>query len=202
MVGETLPRSSNGKQLCRIALTGGPGGGKTTAADMLRREIGDRIVIVPESATMLFSGGFPRCEEASAREAVQQAIFHVQRNLEEVQSQRYPDRMLLCDRGTVDGAAYWPEPNTDAFFEEVGSSCAEELARYHAVIILDVPTAAQGYDHRNPTRIETPDEASRIGHRIQEAWRDHPRCTRVGAAPSFWSKIQRSVDLIGQALDG
>ncbi|MCA9687021.1 MAG: AAA family ATPase, partial [Myxococcales bacterium] len=92
MVGETLPRSSNGKQLCRIALTGGPGGGKTTAADMLRREIGDRIIIVPESATMLFSGGFPRCDEPGARRAAQRAIYHVQRNIEDLQSQRFPGR--------------------------------------------------------------------------------------------------------------
>src|SRR5687768_10782133 len=39
---------------CRIVLTGGPGGGKTTAADLFRREIGDRVVIVPEAATILF----------------------------------------------------------------------------------------------------------------------------------------------------
>ena len=50
----------------RIVLTGGPGGGKTTAADLMRREVGDRIVIVPEAATMLFSGGFPREEEIDA----------------------------------------------------------------------------------------------------------------------------------------
>jgi hypothetical protein len=31
----------------RVVLTGGPGGGKTTAADLFRREIGDRVVIVP-----------------------------------------------------------------------------------------------------------------------------------------------------------
>jgi hypothetical protein len=28
---------------CRIVLTGGPGGGKTTAADLFRREIGERV---------------------------------------------------------------------------------------------------------------------------------------------------------------
>ena len=31
----------------RIVLTGGPGGGKTTAADLFRREIGEKVVIVP-----------------------------------------------------------------------------------------------------------------------------------------------------------
>ncbi|MEZ4251114.1 MAG: ATP-binding protein [Polyangiales bacterium] len=186
----------------RIVLTGGPGAGKTAIQQVAVQAYPGRLVVVPEAATILFGGGFPRLEDVPSRKTSQRAIYHVQRELERLHEGIANGCALLCDRGTVDGAAYWPEPDTDAFFEEVGSSCAEELARYHAVIILDVPTAAQGYDHRNPTRIETPDEASRIGHRIQEAWRDHPRCTRVGAAPSFWSKIQRSVDLIGQALDG
>ena len=48
---------------CRIVLTGGPGGGKTTAADLVRREIGERVVLFPEAATMIFMGGVPRCTE-------------------------------------------------------------------------------------------------------------------------------------------
>ena len=32
----------------RTVLTGGPGGGKTTAIDFFRREIGDSVVVVPE----------------------------------------------------------------------------------------------------------------------------------------------------------
>src|SRR5262249_25080846 len=43
----------------RIVVTGGPGGGKTTAADMFRREMGPALVVVPEAATILFAGGFP-----------------------------------------------------------------------------------------------------------------------------------------------
>ena len=67
---------------CRIVLTGGPGGGKTTAADLFRREMGARIALVPEAATMVFSGGFPRVHEPLAVQASQRAIYHVQRNLE------------------------------------------------------------------------------------------------------------------------
>src|SRR5688572_33265034 len=51
---------------CRIALTGGPGGGKTTAADLFRRELGEAVVVVPESATILFAGGFPRTAQTDA----------------------------------------------------------------------------------------------------------------------------------------
>ena len=38
--------NENGR--CRIVLTGRPGGGKRPAADLFRREIGGRVVIVPE----------------------------------------------------------------------------------------------------------------------------------------------------------
>ena len=56
--GPVGPPESN--RVSRIVLTGGPGGGKTTAADLFRREIGDSVVVVPESATTLFAGAvFP-----------------------------------------------------------------------------------------------------------------------------------------------
>ena len=67
---------------CRIVLTGGPGGGKSTAGDLFRREMGDRVVLVPEAATMVFSGGFPRVTQAGAAHAAQRAIYHVQIHLE------------------------------------------------------------------------------------------------------------------------
>ena len=112
---------------CRIVLTGGPGGGKTTAADLFRREIGEKVVIVPEAATLLFSGGFPRTDEPTAIHAAQRAIFHVQRNLEDVQSALYPERILLCDRGTVDGAAYWPG-GAEEFFGTLGTTLEQAAA--------------------------------------------------------------------------
>ena len=82
----------------RVVLTGGPGGGKTTAADLFRREIGERVIVVPEAATLLFSGGFPRLTNSSAQRSTQCAIYQVQRGLEDIQAARYPDRILLCDQ--------------------------------------------------------------------------------------------------------
>lgn len=95
-------------QCCRIVVTGGPGGGKTTAADLFRRELGEQVLVVPEAATLLFRGGFPRSEKIHVIKPSQQAIYHVQRNLEDAQSAIFGQRILICDRGTVDGAAYWP----------------------------------------------------------------------------------------------
>ena len=145
--------SLNHNHRCRIVLTGGPGGGKTTAADLFRREIGEGVVIVPEAATMMFSGGFPRHQQQDSLQAVQRAIYHVQRNLEDIQATQYPERILLCDRGTIDGAAYWPG-DSNLFFEEQDSSLEQELSRYDGVIFFE-SAAVGGLDIEggNPARL-------------------------------------------------
>ena len=180
----------------RIVLTGGPGGGKTTAADLFRREIGDRAALVPEAATLLYAGGFPRPADPEGRRALQRAIYHVQSNLEDVVARRFPERILLCDRGTLDGAAYWPDGD-GAFFDAVGSTEARELARYDAVIFFETAAAGGGsIEGNNPTRIETATEAIAIDRALQAAWARHPRFTLVRHERSFLAKIMRGLGAI------
>ena len=183
-------KSPRDNQHCfRIVLTGGPGGGKTTAADLFRREIGERVVIVPEAATILFQGGFPRSREPHAARSAQTTIFHVQRNLEDVQAALYPSRTLLCDRGTVDGAAYWPgEPRH--YFNAVGTTLETEVRRYDAAIFFE--TAAIGgasIEGGNPVRNESLDEAIALHAKLRRMWEHHPRFVFVPNNPSFFKKI-------------
>lgn len=177
------------KKCCRIVLTGGPGGGKTTAADLFRREIGERVVLVPEAATILFQGGFPRSREPRAQRFAQTAIFQVQRDLEEVQASLYPGRALLCDRGTVDGAAYWPGEAHD-YFDAVGTTFDAELGRYDAVIFFE--SAAVGgasIEGGNPMRNESVQEAIVLDGKLRALWSRHPRFVLVPHNPSFFKKI-------------
>lgn len=180
----------------RIVLSGGPGAGKTTAADLFRRELGERVVIVPESATILFGGGFPRSGKGDASRAAQRAVFHVQRNLEDVQASLYPDRVLLCDRGTVDGAAYWPDGEDD-FFAAMGTTLAEELRRYDAVVFFE--TAAVGgisIEGGNPVRIEAQSEAVALDTRLRRLWAHHPRFLLVPHMTSFFQKVTLGLSLL------
>lgn len=184
----------------RIVLTGGPGGGKTTAADLFRREVGNRVVIVPEAATMMFSGGFPRYRESYAIHAAQRAIYHVQRNLEDVQAVEYPGRILLCDRGTADGAAYWPG-KPDDFFEAMGTTLEAELNRYDGVIFFEsAAVGGLGIEGGNPERIESIGEAAELDALLRSIWSRHPRFRLVPHQRSFLRKITTGFELLEEML--
>mgnify|MGYP003382514679 FL=1 len=187
---------SNTRCNLRIVLTGGPGGGKTTALDLFRREFRERVAAVPESATIMFTGGFPRVDAADARRSAQTAIFHVQRNLEDVQSALHPKRVLLCDRGTVDGAAYWPgEP--DEFFREMNTTHDAELARYDAVVFFQSAAAGgHGIEGGNPTRTETGEEALVLDKALRELWGAHPRFFLVPHRASFFEKLSMGLAIL------
>jgi hypothetical protein len=177
-------------------MTGGPGGGKTTAADLFRRELGEQVVIVPESATILFGGGFPRTTQIDARRSAQTAVFHVQRNLEDVQAALYPERILLCDRGTVDGAAYWPE-GSDGFFGAMGTTLEAELARYDAVVFFETAAVAGlSIEGGNPVRQESLEQARILDRELRRLWSNHRRFLFVPHDQSFFRKLSVALTLL------
>lgn len=177
------------QQTFRIVLTGGPGGGKSTAADLYHREMGDEVALVPEAATLIYTGGFPRRGNGEVVEAAQSAIYHVQINLEEAQAAHYKSKILLCDRGTIDGAVYWPK-GTEDFFQHLGTTLENELSRYDAVIFFE--TAAAGgnsIESGNSTRVESEIEAQDLDRRLRKLWSQHKRFIFVPNNKSFVQKV-------------
>jgi predicted ATPase len=183
--------------LKRVVLTGGPGAGKTAVLELIRQSLCEHVVVLPEAAGIVFGGGFPRRESVPARCAAQRAIFFVQRELEATAGSTNP-AIVLCDRGTVDGAAYWPGPDT--LWSSVGVTRADALARYDAVIHLRTPSAAYGYHRANPLRLETADDAARIDDRIALEWDGHPRVLVVPATEDFAVKARLALDLVRAEL--
>jgi len=181
----------------RIVLTGGPGAGKTAVLELVRQYFCRHVRVLPETAGILFGGGFPRGAASAERAAAQRAIFHVQRELEAIAEAQDDAAIVLCDRGTIDGAAYWPGPGT--LWAAVGTTHAQELARYDAVIHLRTPHPP-AYNHDNPLRVESAAEAALIDERIAEAWAGHPHGLVVDAAQDFLDKAHRAVELLRAEL--
>ncbi len=167
----------------KIALTGGPAGGKSTALRHLEANFGDKLATTPEVATILLGGGFPTPTEEHPwtpqwQKSFQASIATIQIALEQITEQRaeqHNKRFIVCDRGLADGGAYLPG-GLEELSEIVGQSTAQILGRYSLVIHL--PTSATqtiGYQkHTNEHRMEQADEAIELETKTLAAWRDHP----------------------------
>ncbi len=177
----------------RVVLTGGPGAGKTAVLELLSHELCSHVVFVPESAAMLFGGGFPRGTDDLHRQCAQRAIFAVQRELETIAESAHA-ALVLCDRGVVDGFAYWPGP--DDYWAALGMTREEALARYDAVVHLRTHDGSNGYGHQNPLRTETAAEAAEIDRRILAVWEGHPRRFLIEATTDFVTKAARTIEII------
>jgi predicted ATPase len=181
----------------RIVLTGGPGAGKTAILELIHQALCSHVRVLPESAGILFSGGFPRGDSPELLRAAQRAIFYVQRELENSADSGNP-AIVLCDRGTVDSGAYWPGPGE--LWPTVGTSLHDELRRYDAVIHLRTPSLENGYNHQNPLRTETASFAAAIDAKLASIWAGHPRRFVIEASPHFLEKAERALEVLRAEL--
>lgn len=180
----------------KIVLTGGPGGGKTTALDLFRRELKKGVSIAPEAATILFENGYQRSSEPSQLKQTQLAVYNLQTSLEEIFASNLETEILLCDRGSLDGLAYWPEDEA-SFFQTIDSNKEKELKRYDAVIFFE-SGACSGSDLKsnNPFRNENSEEAKELDQKLKEVWSKHPNFHFIGSHESFISKVIAGLESI------
>lgn len=57
----------------RVVLTGGPGAGKTALLELLRQSFCEHVRVLPEAASIVFGGGFPRGNDLLNQRAAQRA---------------------------------------------------------------------------------------------------------------------------------
>jgi len=178
----------------RIVLTGGPGAGKTVISCRLAADHPDRFVCVPEAATQVYAQLQTRWDKLSlaGRFDAQRRIYHLQIAQEQRLAQDYPNHILLLDRGTIDGAAYWPD-GPDEYWRDLGTNLDQELTRYDAVIWMET-AAALGHhfydgDNSNTCRFEDAGAAIESGKLLSRLWHRHPKLTHLPAYPSINDKI-------------
>ncbi|MBI1215009.1 MAG: AAA family ATPase [Alphaproteobacteria bacterium] len=182
-----------------IVVTGGPGAGKTAVLEMLKKMLCPQVAVLPEAASIVFGGGFWRMESENARLASQRAILHIQQEMESLVTGEGQWMVGLCDRGSLDGLAYWVGKEAD-FFKAAGTSLEKEHAKYHSVIHLRSPGKESGYNHQNELRIETAQQAHVIDEKIHQIWSKHPRYKIVDNFPNFIDKAHYAIRMIAEEL--
>ncbi len=177
-----------------VVVTGGPGAGKTALLEVVQRDLCRHVVVLPEAASILWRGQFPRHATIAGRKAAQRAIVRVQIEMQRMAIEEGHAALIVCDRGTLDGLAYWPGSERE-YFEDIASTQQRELDRYATVIHMRTPPIDHGYTP-TPYRIESATEAAQIDARIDVAWSGHPRRFVIDSDDDFVAKLHRALDLL------
>ena len=180
-----------GKGPFRVVITGGPCAGKTE----VWRFVGEAFpggVPVPEAATQLILDG--KSEDSLGLEGFQRAVYERQLALEE--GGREKGLLLLCDRGLLDGLAYFP-----SLFACLDVSPEEVLNRYAMVIQLEVirdPQAYRLHFRNNPARHEDHARALELEREMERLYERHP--TYVFLPGSLEEKKREALRLVRERL--
>jgi predicted ATPase len=183
----------------RIVLTGAPGSGKSTIARTLAEMYPDQLAVVPEAATQYYTLLGKRWNQLDLdnRRAAQRGIYQLQIAQEDRIARDHPEKTLLLDRGTIDGAAYWPD-GPDAYWVDLHTTLARELARYDHILVLESAAAIGVYDGdaSNPVRFEDADAALENAKLLARLWSTHPHVTQIPAAKNFGHKLAQVESLV------
>jgi predicted ATPase len=186
----------------KIVLTGAPGSGKTIISAQIARSNPTRYALVPEAATQVYTNSHTRWDrvDINRRRELQKQIYLLQRAQEDRIADENPGKILLLDRGTLDGAAYWPD-GPEAYLLHLNTTHETELARYHQVLLLETAAAIGIYDGAasNSVRFEDAAGAIAAGEPLAKLWLPHKNVVKIFAHPDFQEKIaavQRILDAI------
>ena len=201
-----------GRRIIKIALTGGPCGGKTSLlprAKELLESRGCTVLVLGETATELWQMGILRNDRMDNR-LVTRSILDTQLNKEQI-ALRAARLMtgdapvaLVLDRGACDARSYYDDYDEfESWLAERGTSFEELRDSYDCVVHL--VTAADGalehYNNANEARFETPEQAIAQDRLTLAQWQGHRRLTVVGNDGDFEAKLQTALAAIAQALD-
>lgn len=174
----------------RYVLTGGPCAGKTTALAMLRQKLADRGItpfVVPEVATQVIASGVS-FQGVSDWNEFQKQVIRMQLAQEDMiekfaELQPGTRKILICDRGAMDGMAYVEPELFEAIVHDMDKRLIE-LRDKRYVGVFHLVTAADGaeafYNFDNPARHESVEEARALDKKTLAAWAGHEHLRIIG----------------------
>lgn len=222
-------KTPNKTHVVRIALTGGPCAGKSSAVENIvkkARKKGFDVVVAPEMPTLIFNAGIKMPEEhdedftfafQSSNVSLQ---LQLERSLTNICACTNRPTILVFDRGIMDSKAYIDEDGWKKVLKYIDErnnrrQFDEEyiLKRYDGVIHLE--TAAKGAESyykngwtkddmgRKVYRKETPEEARVMDDIMIKCWKNHHKHFVVDNVSynSFDQKLSAVSDCILQIAE-
>ncbi|EAT37440.1 AAEL010574-PA [Aedes aegypti] len=208
----TMEGSAEGKKVYKLVLTGGPCGGKTTGQARLCtffENLGWKVFRVPETATVLLSGGIKfsdlTTDEAyKFQENLLRTMIQMENTFFELGKSCTRNCLIICDRGVMDASAFVSKEKWDRMMR-TNSWNSVELRdnRYnHIVHMVSAANGAEAFysteDHA--CRSEGVDLARELDYKSAAAWIGHPYFDVIDNSSDFESKVNRMIECVCQKL--
>ena len=201
---ELVNKSNNQqKQTYKIAITGGPCSGKSTALSWLQsdfRKKGFMVMFVPETATELILGGISY-DTIDDNYNFEKSIIKLQIEKEKVFEEAakhivgYDKVLIICDRGVMDCKAYTTDLEFKRILKELNTNEIALRDSYDAVfhLVTAAKGAAEFYNLQNAARRESLEEAIDADDRTLNSWIGHPHLRVIDNSTDFERKMRRLV---------
>ena len=181
----------------KILITGAPSSGKSSTMSKLAEIYQHEAVLIPESAIVLLSGGFPTPEPTDIEQMriFQQALIEVQKALEFIfVRQNYKADLMIFDRSVLDGAAFWPE-GINSYLENFKIDIHNEYLRFNYVLFFELPDKAY-FGGKNKQRFHDYEQCLESEKQLKMLWENHPNFLVINATKIFNDKIESAISLI------
>lgn len=202
------------KIIKKIAITGGPCAGKSTAINKIINKFSDlgyKVLVIPETATeLILSGVTPTMKYNNNEDGLffQRMVFKKQLEKEELYLQiakkiPYNKIIILCDRGLLDGQAYINKEDFSKILKENNLELNFVKESYDAVfhLVSTAIGAEQFYTtENNEARKEGLDEARKYDKKVQEAWVGHSKLRIIDNSTDFEGKMNRLISELYEIL--
>ena len=196
-------------KIIKIALTGGPCGGKTEAIKFLKTELetlGVDVYVLEETATHLFNSGLSPDKDGSFEfhSRLFEEQYSNEKELYKLAEKSGKDiSVILCDRGLLDNRAYVTEDEFKRYSAKFGLNENKIRCMYDGVFHL--VTAANGaekyYNLNNSVRTETPKQARELDNRILSVWAGAPHLRIIDNSTDFTGKLKRLLSEVKAVIE-
>ena len=183
-----------------ICITGGPCAGKTTALGFLNEELtklGFTVILISEVATEIIVSGINPAliNPIDFKRQVLKSMIEKERRWRTMTDLLLADKkVIICDRGIMDGAAYLSAQDFTDVLQEFGCNVTDVNTGYDAVIFLrslatDAPHLYQCTN--NAARSASVERAHWLDTNTLASWHNHPHLTIISNGFGVDNKLQQ-----------
>lgn len=214
---EEVAREIQTPGIYKIAITGGPCGGKSEVIRHLQETWGNQITLMPEVATQLLEvplneGGVgvpgkdvewsPEWQDEFQSRIIEKQLEDETRLIQLADAEDQRIKIMICDRGIMDGSAYEPK-GKEEFLRKYGLRQEVCYSLYDAVIHLNSLAVdnAELYEklkHTNPSRYEDAETAKALDERIAIAYEGHRNLIKISATGELGDKLRQCEAIISE----